>query len=84
MSPIHENEMHDSKPPIVVALTTSSDDVPANETASGVMVEIHIDPAIETSALRKFDKWLLPVAFTFLVLSSLDRTNVSERLLDQV
>jgi hypothetical protein len=37
---------------------------------------IHIDPEKEAAALRKFDRWLVPVAFAFLVLSSLDRNNV--------
>ena len=41
------------------------------------VADIYIDPELEKAALRKFDKWLLPVAFTFLVLSSLDRSNVS-------
>ncbi|KAL4899314.1 major facilitator superfamily domain-containing protein [Aspergillus multicolor] len=31
---------------------------------------------MERAALRKFDKWLVPVAFIFLVLSSLDRNNI--------
>ncbi len=39
---------------------------------------IYIDPKKEVAALRKFDKFLLPVAFLFLVLSSLDRSNVSK------
>ncbi|OAA56732.1 hypothetical protein SPI_07739 [Niveomyces insectorum RCEF 264] len=39
----------------------------------------YIDPAKERAALRKFEFWLVPVAFSFLVLSSLDRNNVSER-----
>lgn len=39
---------------------------------------IYIDPEKEAAALKKFDKFLLPVAFLFLVLSSLDRSNVLE------
>ncbi|VUC29708.1 unnamed protein product [Clonostachys rosea] len=38
--------------------------------------EIYIDPGKEKAALRKFDMWLVPVAFTFMVLSSLDRNNI--------
>lgn len=41
---------------------------------------IFIDPEREKAALRKFDIWLVPVAFTFLVLSSLDRSNVRRNL----
>lgn len=37
---------------------------------------IYISPEREAAALRKFDRWLVPVAFAFLVLSSLDRNNV--------
>ncbi|KAF6831054.1 major facilitator superfamily transporter [Colletotrichum plurivorum] len=37
---------------------------------------VQIDPIIEKAALRKFDKFLLPVAFLFLLLSSLDRSNI--------
>jgi hypothetical protein len=37
---------------------------------------IFIEPEKEKAALRKFDIWLVPVAFAFLVLSSLDRSNV--------
>ncbi|KAL2815241.1 major facilitator superfamily domain-containing protein [Aspergillus cavernicola] len=34
------------------------------------------DTEREKAALRKFDKWLVPVAFIFLVLCSLDRNNI--------
>lgn len=37
---------------------------------------IYIEPEKEKAALRKFDLFLLPVAFMFLLLSSLDRSNV--------
>lgn len=37
---------------------------------------IHIAPHEERAALRKFDLFLLPVAFLFMLLSSLDRSNV--------
>lgn len=49
-----------------------------DEIIASSAVEIYIDPIKEKAALRKFDKWLVPVAFIFLVLSSLDRNNVSE------
>jgi hypothetical protein len=38
---------------------------------------ITIDPAKEAAARRKFDKFLLPVSLIFIVLSALDRNNVS-------
>ncbi|KAF9882166.1 putative high-affinity nicotinic acid transporter protein [Colletotrichum karsti] len=37
---------------------------------------IRIDPQLEKAALKKFDKFLLPVAFLFMLLSSLDRSNI--------
>lgn len=40
--------------------------------------DIYVDPELEKSCLKKFDKWLLPVAFAFLVLNSLDRNNVND------
>jgi hypothetical protein len=42
---------------------------------------IYIDPAKEKAAFRKFDKYVLPVSIIFMVLSSLDRNNVSQVLL---
>lgn len=39
---------------------------------------IYIDPEKEAAARRKFDKYLLPVSVIFLVLSTLDRNNVSK------
>jgi hypothetical protein len=38
---------------------------------------IEIDPKKEAAARRKFDIYVLPVSVIFLVLSSLDRNNVS-------
>lgn len=66
--------MEDTKPPAMVDTKTSPDSIndPASEGNS-----IYIDPAKEKAALRKFDKYLLPVALVFLVMSSLDRSNVS-------
>lgn len=42
-----------------------------------VATVIHIDPEKEAAAIRKFDIFLLPVSVIFLVLSTLDRNNVS-------
>lgn len=38
---------------------------------------IYIDPKKEAAAMAKFDKTVLPVSMIFLILSSLDRNNVS-------
>ncbi len=38
---------------------------------------IYIDPKKEAAARRKFDKYVVPVSVIFLVLSTLDRNNVS-------
>lgn len=38
---------------------------------------IHITPEKEAAAQRKFDKYLVPVCLVFIILSSLDRNNVS-------
>jgi hypothetical protein len=41
---------------------------------------IYIDPEKEKAAFKKFDKYVLPVSVIFMVLSSLDRNNVSQVL----
>ena len=69
--------MADKKDPMIVAEVNSPDVSDTQETPSPA-IDIYIDPEKEKAALRKFDKWLVPVAFIFLVLSSLDRNNVSE------
>jgi hypothetical protein len=38
---------------------------------------IYIDPAKEAACRRKFDIYVVPVSVIFLVLSTLDRNNVS-------
>lgn len=48
--------------------------------SEGTCTTIYIDPEKERAALRKFDMFVLPVSVVFLVLSSLDRNNVSEVL----
>lgn len=50
----------------------------SEEATAGTSELIYIDPAKEAAAFRKFDKYVLPVSVVFLVLSSLDRNNVSE------
>lgn len=44
---------------------------------------IYVDPEKEEAARRKFDKFLVPVSLVFIVLSALDRNNVSEVLIPQ-
>jgi hypothetical protein len=39
---------------------------------------IYIEPEKEAAALKKFDKYLVPVSLIFIILSALDRNNVSE------
>lgn len=65
----------DMKDPTVIAEVNNPDGSDTLGTHSPI--DIYIDPEKEKAALKKFDKWLLPVAFVFLVLSSLDRNNVS-------
>ncbi len=37
---------------------------------------IHVDPEKEKAVLRKFDKWLLPQVYVFILLNYLDRSNL--------
>jgi hypothetical protein len=39
---------------------------------------IYIDPEKEKAAFKKFDKYVVPVSFIFMLLCALDRNNVSE------
>jgi hypothetical protein len=58
------------KPSMVITTDDSVD-----HTAPGSI--IYIDPEKEAAVLRKFDLFVLPVSVVFLVLSTLDRNNVS-------
>jgi hypothetical protein len=42
--------------------------------------EIYIDPAREAACRKKFDTYVVPVSVIFLVLSTLDRNNVSRTI----
>ncbi|KAI4865673.1 major facilitator superfamily domain-containing protein [Hypoxylon rubiginosum] len=68
-------EMKDTKSIAAVKVADHPDDS-GIDSPSELVVDIYIDPEKEKAALRKFDKWLVPVAFCFLVLSSLDRNNL--------
>lgn len=61
---------------MAVNTSTATDD--CGEGDSSV---IYIDPKKEAAALAKFDKTVLPVSMVFLILSSLDRNNVSTALI---
>lgn len=58
---------------VAVATETAVANVQPGETTSA----IYVDPELEASARRKFDKYLVPVSLIFIVLSALDRNNVS-------
>lgn len=45
--------------------------------SEGATQVIYIEPEKELAARRKFDKFLVPVSLVFIVLSALDRNNVS-------
>ena len=61
-----------------MALNTATASEDCGEGDSSV---IYIDPKNEAAALAKFDKTVLPVSMIFLILSSLDRNNVSTAFL---
>lgn len=58
------------------AVLDTSDSVVCSDEAEGSI--IYIDPEKEAAVRRKFDKYVVPVSVIFLVLSTLDRNNVSE------
>lgn len=62
-----------------MAESTSSLDEASNpaQDVSGTQ-SIYIDPAAEKAVLRKFDKFLLPQAFLFILLNYLDRSNLGK------
>jgi hypothetical protein len=39
---------------------------------------IYIDPEKEKAAFKKFDRYVVPASFIFMLLCALDRNNVSE------
>lgn len=44
--------------------------------AGAVSSIIYIDPERERAAFRKFDRYVVPASFVFIVLCALDRNNV--------
>lgn len=72
-------EMKDTKPIGTVKVADNPDDS-GIDSPTELVSGIYVDPEKEKAALRKFDKWLVPVAFCFLVLSSLDRNNVRKSI----
>ncbi len=74
--------MDDKSAPFVFSETSSTDkdlacDVP-EEVVAGTTELIYVDPEKEAACRAKFDKYVVPVSVIFLVLSTLDRNNVSE------
>ncbi|KAI0161789.1 major facilitator superfamily domain-containing protein [Hypoxylon sp. FL1284] len=68
-------DVKDTKSTGAIEVTSHPDDSGVESPSEAVPV-IYVDPEKEKAALRKFDRWLVPVAFWFLVLSSLDRNNL--------
>jgi hypothetical protein len=52
--------------------------------AIGTTTTIYIDPAREAAVRRKFDIYVVPVSVIYLVLSTLDRNNVSAHIADML
>lgn len=55
-----------------VAESLKSNDIASSE----ISQTIFIDPAAEKSVMSKFDKYILPQAFIFILLNYLDRSNL--------
>lgn len=53
------------------------DDTLSEDHMIGTTTTIYIDPAREAAVRRKFDIYVVPVSVIYLVLSTLDRNNVS-------
>ncbi|KAI1775355.1 hypothetical protein F4818DRAFT_451689 [Hypoxylon cercidicola] len=68
-------EMKDIDPIGEVKVADNPDDS-CIDSPSELVSGIHDDPKKGQAALRKFDKWLVPVAFGFMVLSSFNRNNL--------
>jgi hypothetical protein len=50
------------------------DKLSTNDSTQGIVAEtIYVDPEKERAVLRKFDKYVLPQAFLFILLNFLDR-----------
>ena len=56
-------------------VTCEADDGPDH--AVGTTTTIFIDPAREAAVRRKFDIYVVPISVIYLVMSTLDRNNVS-------
>lgn len=66
--------------------TTVFGSVDGKDHAEGVTATIQLDPAREAAVRRKFDIYVVPVSVIYLVMSTLDRNNVSvwNRFIDQL
>ncbi len=54
---------------------------PAEDHGVGTTTTIFIDPAREAAVRRKFDIYVVPISVIYLVMSTLDRNNVSMLLI---
>jgi MFS family permease len=75
----HRNSTETSFDNKVLVDTKAPVDTLSEELVAGTSEElIYIDPAKEAACRAKFDKYVVPVSVIFLVLSTLDRNNVSK------
>ena len=59
--------------------TVIDDKASSEDQGLGTVTTVSIDPAREAAVRRKFDIYVVPVSVIYLVLSTLDRNNVSSR-----
>jgi hypothetical protein len=57
--------------------TVEEDRASTEDHGIGTTTSIYIDPAREAAVRRKFDIYVVPVSVIYLVMSTLDRNNVS-------
>ena len=53
------------------------DDTTASRTSNQL---IYVDPELEKYAFKKFDRYVVPASFVFILLCALDRNNVKNTL----
>lgn len=60
---------------------TVSDSINGEDHVEGTTTILQLDPAREAAVRRKFDIYVVPVSVIYLVMSTLDRNNVSKPIL---
>lgn len=60
---------------------TVSDSINGEDHAEGTTTILQLDPSREAAVRRKFDIYVVPVSVIYLVMSTLDRNNVSKPIL---